>query len=72
MMTKIGQKIAPGPMPQNAAAKAPKNEILIIITKFFVSDLKSPSTNVYPFAILSLYSALLIIIPIKVKKPQIT
>jgi hypothetical protein len=45
MMTKIGQKMAPGPIPQKAAASAPKNEIPIIIANPFGVDLKSPSTN---------------------------
>ena len=46
MITKIGQKIAPGPMPQNAAARAPKNEIDIIIASPFGVDSKSPFTKV--------------------------
>lgn len=31
IITKTGTKIAPGPIPQNAAAKAPKNEIITIL-----------------------------------------
>jgi len=37
--------MAPGPIPQKAAAKAPKKEMQIIIIKSFGVDLKSPSTN---------------------------
>lgn len=45
IMTRMGQKIAPGPIPQNAAAKAPTNEIPIILTRSLLVHLKSPSTN---------------------------
>lgn len=42
---KIGQKMLPGPMPQNAEANAPTNAIEVIPIKFFVFAWKSPSTN---------------------------
>ena len=45
IITKTGQKIAPGPTPQKAAEKAPKKEIQSIIIKSLGVDLKSPSTN---------------------------
>lgn len=45
IITSTGQKMAPGPIPQNAAQKAPTNEINIILTRPSLVHLKSPSTN---------------------------
>lgn len=44
-MTKTGQKILPGPMPQKEEAKAPKKAIPMVIESVFESDFTSPLTK---------------------------
>ena len=44
-ITKTGQKIVPGPIPQKAAQNAAKNDKLTIIINPLFVDLKSPLTN---------------------------
>lgn len=45
MITSTGTNIAPGPIPQKAAAKAPKNEIISILIIPCDVGSKSPGMN---------------------------
>ena len=45
IITSTGQKIEPGPIPQNAAPNAPKNEIKESVVTFLVVASRSPGEN---------------------------
>lgn len=54
-ITRTGQNIVPGPIPQKAAQKAAKKDNETNMVSPLLLALKSPYTNVYPHSTFSLY-----------------